>query len=165
MRDPETRAVVDHSDLEGRVAFQLVPDPGRVKPALLDQQVFMPPMPLESPLPRYPRRAVVTDSAPIMVAVRIFVEVDGSVGQVLDSPLGDSTEARARDLFRAAVEKAVRGWKFEPGRIQTLTQGKDIDGDGKPDYRVAVDETFIRTYLDLRFNFELVGGKGLVRVE
>jgi hypothetical protein len=163
--DSERSVGEGDSGVEGRVAFQFVTDRGRAGRGLSDQQVLMAPSPLETPLPGYPQGALVKDAAPATVMVRIFIEADGTVHEVVDSPLQDSPPGAAGDPFRAAVEEAVRAWKFVPGRVRTLTEGEDIDGDGKPDYRFADDETPIRTYLDVRFKFDVVGGKGQVRLE
>jgi hypothetical protein len=159
------RAGEKEPSVEGHVAFELVPDPDPVKPALTAQQVFMPPRPLETPLPAYPQSALVKNAGSMTVVVRIFVEADGSVEQVLDSPLGIPMPDGTQDPFRAAVEGAVRGWTFVPAQVRTLTSGEDFDGDGKPDYQAIADQTAIRTYLDLRFTFEVVGGKGQVRLD
>lgn len=99
------------------------------------------------------------------VEVRIFVGTDGSIDQVLDSPLGDSYRKDAGDPFRAAIEEAVRGWRFVPGQVRTLAESRGIDGETRPDYRVVTHETPVRTYLDLRFTFEVIDGKGRVRPE
>ena len=151
--------------MEGQVAFQFVPDPGRVKPSLSDRQVFMPPRPLETPLPSYPQSELVRNTAPVTVVVRIFVGTDGSVDQVSDSPLEGSRRIDTGDPFRASVEQAVRGWRFVSGRVRTLAESEGSDGERKPDFRVIADETPVRTYLDLRFTFEVIDGKGRVRSE
>lgn len=74
-----SRVDVKNSGVEGQVAFQFVPDPGRLKPPLSDRQVFMPPRPLETPLPSYPESELVKNTGPVTVEVRIFVGTDGSI--------------------------------------------------------------------------------------
>jgi hypothetical protein len=159
------RAGVQDSGVEGQVAFQFVPDPARVRPSLTDRQVFMPPRPLETPLPIYPESELHKNTGPVTVVVRIFVGTDGSVDQVFDSPLGGSTQIDTGDPFRSSVEQAVRGWRFASGQVRTLAESEGSDGERKPDFRVIADETPVRTYLDLRFTFEVIDGKGRVRSE
>lgn len=150
--------------VEGRVAFELLPDPQPKTPALSRHQIFMAPVSLEAPLPGYPQRALANDAAPVTVSVRIIIYADGVVREVLDSPYEQRTEGDNREVFRDAVEEAVRSWRFSPATIRTLAEGEDLNGDGKVDYTVTTEQRPVRTYLDLRFTFEVVSGRGQVQV-
>src|SRR5262245_6628988 len=147
----------------GRVDYQMLPDPNATLPALQGRQVFMAPVPLESPLPEYPPAALVDDAPPVTVVVRVVVSDAGAVRQVLGSPLEPPGRSVPEDPFRVEVERAVRTWRFKPALIRTMKEGGDLNQDGKPDYDVLVGEAPISTYLDLRFVFEVVEGRGRVR--
>ena len=84
--------------------------------------------------------------------------------EVLDSPLDERPIGDNRGVYRAAAEEAVRRWKFDPATIRTLVEGEDINRDGRIDYPATVDEKPVRSYLDLRFTFEVVSGRGRVVV-
>ena len=64
--------------------------------------------------------------------------------------------------FRAAAEAAVRRWVFEPARIDTVKDGVDLDGDGRPDYKALVAARRIPVFLDVRFDFRVEDGHGHV---
>jgi hypothetical protein len=100
----------------------------------------------------------------VKVAVRIIVYEDGAIRGVLDSPLDQPTNGENWEVFRAAVEQTVWSWRYTPATIRTFADGEDLNHDGKPDYPVMVEERPIRTYLDLRFTFEVVNGRGRVQV-
>lgn len=134
--------------LEGRIAYEVLPDPQAATPALSGQQIFMAPVPLDTPLPEYPQSALAKDAAPVTVTVRIVIHEDGAVHEVLDSPREQRQEEDDRELFRQAVKEVVRNWKYQPATIRTFEKGE------KP----------VRTYLDLRFTFEVVKGRGRVHV-
>jgi len=153
------------SQRHGEVAFHFLPDPGRVAPRIGDNQVFRPPVPLETPLPQFPPGDEARAGAPVTVVVRIVVGEEGTVTQVIDSPLAASGGGGTDATFRAAVEAAVRGWTFVPAAICTLAPGEDLDHDAKPDYTILVDSTHVPAYLDVGFRFELVEGTGRVRLE
>lgn len=147
------------------VAFQFLQDPGRVVPRLAENQDFMAPVPLDTPLPQYPQGAQAEASAPVTLVVRIVVGEEGTVRKVVESPLAGPTSRDIAGSFRAAVEDAVRGWTFVPAAIRTVAPGEDLDHDSKPDYTVLVDSTRVPAYMDVRFRFEMVEGKGRVRLD
>jgi hypothetical protein len=64
--------------------------------------------------------------------------------------------------FRAAAEAAVRRWVFTPARIDTVKDGVDLDGDGKPDYTALAATRHIRVFFDVSFDFRIEGGHGHV---
>ena len=147
------------------VAFQFLQDPRRVAPRVADDQFFVVPVPLETPLPQYPQGGHVETSAPVSVAVRIVVGDEGAVREVLDSPLAGPSSPDTDASFRAAVEDAVRRWTFLPAAIRTLGPGEDLDHDSKPDYTKVVDSKWVPCYLDVRFRFEMLEGTGRVRFD
>ncbi len=122
-------------------------------------------MPDWTPLPEYPLRALEGGAGASSVFVRIVIDEKGKVAEVLDSAKGTSTPGPYATEFRSAVEEAVRGWSFQPGVIWRFRDGNDLDGDGKPDYRVTEGREFVSVYYDLRFDFEIVDGKGVVTRE
>ncbi len=92
-----------------------------------------------------------------------MIDTDGNVGQVLDSPLARSDRGAFAADYRRTVADAVRTWRFLPGVFQHVTGGADRDGDGKPDYKVMTSADPVAVYYDIRFTFEIVEGKGVVR--
>jgi hypothetical protein len=146
-----------------RVDYELLPDPNASTPALQGRQVFMAPVALEAPLPEYPPAALANDAPPVTVVVRVIVSDAGAVREVLDSPLDDPARSDPGDPFRTEVERAVRAWRFRPAIIRTMKEGEDLNKDGKSDYDVVIQEAPVATYLDLRFTFEVVDGRGRVR--
>jgi outer membrane biosynthesis protein TonB len=150
--------------IEGRVAFELLADPNLTAPAVSAQQVLMAPAPLDEPLPEYPELALATEAAPVTLAVRIIIDETGMVREVLDSPLDERPMGDKGGMYRAAVEEAVRRWRYHPAIIRTLGDGEDLNHDGRIDHRATLDEKPVRSYLDLRFTFEVVSGRGRVVV-
>lgn len=147
---------------EGRVGFGLVRDPNSPRPRITPGQEFTPPATLRTVLPEYPRQALVGGAAPVILIVRVIIEEDGTVREVHPSPLDRPAGSGDPEPFRAAVEEAARRWEFAPATIRTFA-GRDIEGDGTVDYQVLEEAHPVRTYLDLRFTFEVVGGQGRVQ--
>jgi len=100
-----------------------------------------------------------------MLVVRIIVEEDGTVQEIHPSPLENSTDVRSREPFWAAVRQAVLSWKFAPAIILTIKERRDLEGGGGGDNEELTDARLVRTYLDLRFKFEVVNGQGRVQLE
>ncbi|HEU4365214.1 MAG TPA: energy transducer TonB [Candidatus Krumholzibacteria bacterium] len=73
-------------------------------------ELDQPPRPVVKTPPAYPFRAR-EQGVEGVVQVKILVNADGSVGQVL------IMESRPQDTFDDAVLKAVPNWRFEPGVI------------------------------------------------
>ena len=162
---PEVAPALNGGDVSGRVAFEMLPDPDRVKPVLTPEQLFTGPVPLKTPLPEYPQEALDSEAEPAILVVRIIVEEDGTVREVLASPLAGPIEASVREPFWCAVEQAVRRWEFVPAIIRTLTKRREPGGEGVEDDRRLAEVKAVRTYLDLRFKFEVVDGRGQVQLE
>jgi hypothetical protein len=114
-------------------------------------------------IPIYPHTALKGKFGSTTVAVRIIVDTDGKVSEIADSPLRVSTPGPYAADFRSATEEAIRSWTFEPAEIHTLEDGKDLDGDGKPDYRVVTSREKIKTYFDLVFDFKIIKENGQVK--
>ena len=147
------------------VAFQFLQDPHRVTPHLAEGEEFMAPFPLDTPLPQYPQGAHADVSAPTILTVRIVVGEDGTVREVLESPLPGTSGGDMEASFRVAVDEAVRRWTFVPAAIRRLEPGEDADHDSQPDYTIVLDSTRVPVYLDVRFKFEIVEGIGRVRID
>jgi hypothetical protein len=113
--------------------------------------------------PTYPPRPLAAQFGDATVAVRIIVGTDGLVGEILDSPLMKSTPGPFAEDFRDATEEAVRSWRFEGAQLRTLKEGEDLDGDGTVDYHHVVSAEPVPVYLDIRFDFKIVDGHGIVR--
>ena len=94
--------------------------------------------------------------------VRVIIDATGRVDRVIDSPFDHSPAGPFHDEFRSAVDTALEGWVFEPAQRRLLEEGEDFDGDGAPDYRRVVSSEAIPVYLDLRFDFRIVDGEGVV---
>ncbi len=126
--------------------------------------MFLAPVPLETPLPNFPAVALVDGMEPVVVVVRIVIGEQGGVLGLLDSPAGTQPPSGAPPAFKAMVEEAVRGWKYQPATIRSFVSGEDINHDGVLDVDVVTQDKAVRSYLDLRFTFEVVDGRGRVLV-
>jgi hypothetical protein len=49
-----------------------------------------------------------------------------------------------------------------PAQWQWLQEGKDLNGDGAPDFSRVVRAESVVVYLDVRFDFRIVAGRGEV---
>jgi len=102
-----------------------VPRPaGQGEEAVVREDVFVdaePLLPLAVPV--YPPAALQAKAGWMTVAVRLTVDINGRVSGVAPSPVGFSTPSPFSDLFFAAVEQAVRQWKFVPARIHSGEPG------------------------------------------
>lgn len=114
-------------------------------------------------MPEYPAGALAAKAGAATVVLRFVVSEEGEVTEVGDCPSAASTGggAFAAD-FRAAAVAAVRSWKFKPAEIQWLKDGTDLNGDGKPDFVRVIRSIQVPVYLDVQFDFVIVGGKGQV---
>lgn len=147
----------------GASSWRVLADPDAAKPELEEGEVFEGPLPEETlAVPEYPADALAARAGPALVAVRIFIGPDGSVVRVEDSPLLASSAGPFAASFRGAVDRTARAWRFRPGAITATVDGTDVDGDGKPDYRIQTAWDPVTVYYDIRFDFSIVEGKGLV---
>lgn len=162
---PEVAPDGDRAGVEGQVGFTLLRDPNAPSPGLPLGQALAPPRPLETPLPEYPRQALAAGTAPVTVVARLVVDEDGAVGEVAPSPLDTTGQDQRREAFWAAIERAVRDRRFQPASVRTFAEGRDIDADGEIDYEVLTETRPVRVYLDVAFRFEVVEGRGRVRID
>ena len=129
---------------------------------LSEGQELQPPRPSgELALPNYPQRALRAKAGAVLV-LRFVINVNGEVVQVLDSPNAASLRGRFAEDFRVAAEEAIRTWKFKPAELQWLAKGKDLNGDGKPDFLIVLKSEPVQVYTDVRLDFQIVRGKGQV---
>jgi hypothetical protein len=127
-------------------------------------QEVLPPRPIEELKgPSYPEQPLKDRYGAAVVGVRVFLDADGRVIDIEDSPVCPSTAGRYSEQFRSAVADAIRLWKFKPAEYRQYDKGKDLNGDGKPDYMVLVDSKPVPVHFDARFDFSIVKGKGLVQ--
>lgn len=148
---------------EGVVGVEVIPDPNAPRPQLSNDQQFVRPAPAaDNALPSYPAELLPLGLEPQVVAVRFVVDEMGSVAEILPSPVALSSTGPHASVFEASVEQALRSWRFSPGSVVRLTSGSDIDGDGKPDYKILAERTVMKVFYDLRFTFEVRDGKGVV---
>ncbi len=127
-------------------------------------QEVSPPRPIgELELPDYPEKALKTRFGSVVVAVRVSLDATGLVAEIKDSPAGVSTGGRFAAEFRSAVEEAVRQWKFQPAEYRQYEDGKDMNGDGRPDYMILISAKPVPVYFDVRFDFSIVRGEGRVQ--
>jgi hypothetical protein len=161
---PHAVPIPSWPDYEGRASYLFVPDPAASSMELPPDEEFIPPSPASgnSP-PAYPERALEAGYGAAVVGLRIVLGTDGIVNHVLDSPVIHSTPGPFAADFRAAAESAVRDWLFHPAVHRVLADGEDYDEDGKPDFRRVTESRFLSVYLDIRFEFEILDGKGVVR--
>jgi hypothetical protein len=149
---------------EGTSKFSYVFDPSNPALGLPEDVKFNRPMPMAKlKLPSYPADALAAGDGPHLEFVRFTIDEHGDVSKIDDSPLGASDGGPHAAAFRQAVDEAVRTWKYQPGALRTVEPGHDLDGDGKPDYTVTTSTRIVSVYYDVKFTFEIVEGKGVVR--
>jgi hypothetical protein len=143
-------------DLEGRITLRVLHDEpdrgggGPPEPAEPEEIVAPRPSPSNRP-PAYPEAALKARAAAATTVVRIVIDSEGEVIHVADSPREESSRGAFADAFRAATHGAVSRWRFSPAiRKKTLRGGRVV-------------QTPITVYLDMRFDFTLVEGRGNVR--
>jgi hypothetical protein len=106
--------------------------------------------------------ALVANAGRAVVGLRIVVDPNGAVIQAADSPVVADSAGPWHTAFRASAIDAVKRWRFHPAEFLRMSPGEDYDGDGKPDFdRVTVREP-MTVYLDIRFEFSILDGEGVV---
>ena len=113
--------------------------------------------------PEYPESPLKAKYGAAVVAVRVYLDEKGRVTGIEDAPNSPSTGGRFAADFRASVEDAIHRWVFQPAEYRQYADGKDINGDGKPDYVIVISAKPIPVYFDVRFDFSIVKGRGQVR--
>jgi hypothetical protein len=149
---------------EGKSSYSFIFDPANPALGLPEDVQFDRPKPVDTAtLPVYPERALAAHDAPHRESVRIVIDTHGNVDHVLDSPMERSDGGPFAADYRRAVDDALRTWRYLPGALQHVAPGHDLDGDGKPDYKVMTSSDPVAVYYDIRFTFEIVDGKGVVK--
>jgi len=147
----------------GQSSFEVLVD-GKQRPDLPKGQDFVPPRPIaELATPAYLLRALSAKYGKASVIVRVVIGTEGLVTEINNPPNNAPAVGPYADDFRSAVEEAVHRWRFQPAEYRQFEDGKDLNGDGKPDYQRLVWSQVVPVYLDVRFDFEIVRGKGQVR--
>lgn len=125
--------------------------PSEQRAPLIALEPARPLEPLAQPV--YPAVARGRQTVPVMVGVRLMVDETGKVADVRYSPLALSTPGAFAGEFQAAVESAVRQWRFEPAERRRMTPKKGPDG---AYWQVTRLET-CPYELDVLFNFTASG--------
>jgi hypothetical protein len=151
---------------EGRSSFDFMlntPDLDTEPPR--DQELRAPMLREEPPLPVYPATALAAGAGPATVALRLRLDREGRIAEVGQSPRLPSTPGPYAADFRRAAEEALAGWSFAPAIWRQFEPGEDLDGDGVVDYRRMIESRAVEFYLDIRFDFEIVDGRGTVSTD
>lgn len=147
----------------GQSSFEFLIDPPARNAEHPKNQQFMPPRPIgEMASPVYPERALASGYGSVSLTVRVNIGSEGQVTGISNIPGKPQPAGPYASDFREVVESAVRSWKFYPAELNQFDDGNDIDGDGKPDYQRLVSSEKMPVYFDVRFDFEIVQGKGQV---
>ncbi|HYK90836.1 MAG TPA: hypothetical protein VE398_18830 [Acidobacteriota bacterium] len=134
------------------------------KPEGSKYEEVVPPTPIgELKPPIYPEKALKAKYGQAIVAIRVFLDAGGRVTDLKDAPTAASTGGPFASEFRSAVEDAIHLWKFRPAEYRRYADGKDLNGDGKPDYMVLIAKENVPVYFDVRFDFSIVKGQGHVK--
>jgi len=104
-------------------------------------------------LPTYPADALAADAGWVVVGVRITIDEHGRVAEVRQSPVSMTTPSAYADSFWAAVETAVRQWRFCPAQYREEHR-RTVDGHTAWEL-TGVEQT--PSTSDLSFNFTATG--------
>lgn len=163
-KKPAPTAAPPPPPAEGKTNYSYIFDPGNPGLRLPEDVQFSRPFPRGTKTLRaYPENALAAHDGPHSEVVRFIIDTDGNVDKIVDSPMGVSDGGPFATDYRRAVEKALRTWRYMPGVVQHVKLGEDSDVDGKPDYTVVTSSEVVPVYYDIRFTFEIVEGKGVVR--
>ena len=158
------RNVAEISPSSGNVSAKLVPDPGSPELRLAPGEEYVAPQLMPgNPNPKYAPELVGLHLPPHVVSIRVRFGEDARPEDIGPSPVGETSHDKYEPAFEAAVRNAVERWKCWPARIRKFRDGPDLDGDGKPDYRILVSQRMLKTFFDVSFTFEVVNGQPVVR--
>ncbi|HKB81138.1 MAG TPA: hypothetical protein VKH35_15630 [Thermoanaerobaculia bacterium] len=160
-----TRGVAAISPDAGAVSAKLIADPNAPGVQLGAGEEFVRAVLSANVSPAYPEELIALHLPRTLIAVRVTFDEAGKFLRIDDSPLAQSTAGRYTPSFRGAVERAVTQWRCRPPRIRKFRPGPDADGDGKSDYGIMVGEKLFKTFFDVSFSFEIVGGMPAVKPE
>jgi hypothetical protein len=132
--------------------------PREVKAELSDRkqvvEEYRPASPIgELVLPKFPKNVPRGGFSFIIVGARVTIGPTGIVTEVTPSLLTPSTPTAYSSDFWAAVEAAVRQWRFHPAEIVTIEWVSDPAGD----YRRARDVRSTDMVVEARFTFTSSG--------
>jgi hypothetical protein len=108
-------------------------------------------LPLKKPV--FPRAALRGHDAGAFVAAHVTVGVHGEVKDVAPGTLGFTTPSPFAEEYWAAVEAAVRAWRFQPAEVCGIEY---MEHDGKTVLTVVRRE-FIDAEFDVAFTFTATG--------
>ena len=103
-----------------------------------------------TPMPVYPAKALKAKAGRNTVGVRIIVDPEGRVREIRMSMLVFSTPGPFAEDFRDAVELAVRQWRFNPARSESI----EIIHDGEATSMRMTGVENVETEFDLAFTFQ-----------
>lgn len=141
--------------LEGRSSLRFLQDEARAQAAPggeeATEQLISPTPSTDNALPAYPESALRARYGAAFTVVRAVIDSEGHVVHVAPSPRHASSEGPFARDFRAVADEAVGQWRFAPALRQRRLPSGHLER--KP---TAV-------YIDVRFDFTIVEGKGQVR--
>ncbi|HWA24933.1 MAG TPA: hypothetical protein VG734_04590 [Lacunisphaera sp.] len=105
-------------------------------------------------MPVYPARALAAKAGATTVGVHLSVDEHGAITDIRASIWVVSFPGPFAEDFRAAVEAALRQWRFRPAETVEVEQ---VQQDGFTYARVAKREA-VATEFDLAFDFTPDGG-------
>jgi hypothetical protein len=159
-----TRGVAELSASSGAVSSTLIRDPNAPTVELGPDEQFIPAnLHPGNPAPAYPAELIAQGVPAHRIVVRILFDEMGRVLDIGPSPLEASTSSRLTPRFDASVCDALLNWRIWPPTLRKFRPGPDSDGDGKPDYRVMIDQKTLKSFFDVAFTFEIVNGQPVVR--
>ena len=100
--------------------------------------------------PVYPPKALAAKAGLVVVGVRITVDTNGRVTDVGSSLVAFSTPGPWAQDFFAAVEAAVRQWRFRPAAIE---RNEYVQVPGLQPYSRLLSSENVETHFDLSFTF------------
>lgn len=105
-------------------------------------------------MPIYPPAALAAKAGAATIGVRVTVDAKGAVADIRPSMLAISfIPSKFADDFQAAVEVAVRQWKFAPARVHTIVRVTE----GEFTYDRVTRTELIEAEFDLAFTFTTAG--------
>ena len=109
--------------------------------------------PLATPI--YPARALAAKAGAATVGVKILVDAEGRVADVTPSVRTFTTPGRYAEDFFAAVQAAVKQWRFWPARIEHV---EFVEAPGLVAYSRVIGTEKMETQFELSFTFTATGG-------